>query len=85
MIGCEPSGRDHAVDMGMEQQVLSPCVKDREEADIGSHVYRVGRHLQQRLRCRREQQIVEHCRAGERQNVQSMRHGEDNVEVAGVE
>ena len=48
-VGCESSGRDHAVDMRMEQQVLSPCVKDGEEADIGAHVFRVGGHLQQRL------------------------------------
>ena len=64
VVGRESAGRDHAVDMRMEQQVLSPGVKDGEEADLGAQVFGVGRHFQQRLAVAREQQIVEHCRAG---------------------
>ena len=63
MVGRESAGRDHAVDMRMEQQVLSPCVEDGEEADLGAQMFRVGGHLQQRLRAGCEQQVVE-CDAG---------------------
>ncbi len=38
----EAAARDHAVDMRMEQKILSPSMKDGEEADGGAEMFGVG-------------------------------------------
>lgn len=37
-VGGSASAGDDAVDVGMVEQVLAPCVKDREEADVGTEI-----------------------------------------------
>jgi len=85
VIRGQSAGGNDAVDMRMQQQVLSPCVKDGEEPDLSSEVFWVGCHFEQGLRRGGKQQVVEQRRAGQRQWVQFMWNGEHNVEITGVE
>ena len=36
MVRREPAGGNDAVNVGMQQQVLSPGVQDRDHADLGA-------------------------------------------------
>jgi hypothetical protein len=47
MIWRQPTGRDHAMGVGMIQKVLSPRVKDAEETDLGAKMLGIGGDLQQ--------------------------------------
>ena len=38
MVGCNSSAGNNTVDVGMEQQVLSPRVEDAKEANLRSKV-----------------------------------------------
>src|SRR5437879_10751591 len=67
----------------MQQQVLSPGVQDRDHADLGSQVFRIGCDLQQGLCAGGEQQIVKQARVLQGQDIQFVRHGEDGKEIAG--
>src|SRR5438552_5009755 len=42
VIRRQTAGRDYAMDMGVEQQILSPCVKNAQETDLGTEVLGVG-------------------------------------------
>ena len=42
MIRCDSSTGNNTVDVGMEQQVLSPRVEDAKEANLGSKVLRIA-------------------------------------------
>ena len=46
MIGREATSRDHAMDMRMDLQILSPGVQNAEEPDLSTQVFGVGRDLQ---------------------------------------
>jgi hypothetical protein len=48
VIRGKTSGRDHAMDMRVMQQVLAPSVKHAEETDFCAEVLRIRRDLQQR-------------------------------------
>ena len=50
----ETAPRHHAVQMGVEQQLLAPGVQDGRETDLGSQTFRIGRQRQQGLRRRRK-------------------------------
>jgi len=67
----------------MQQQVLSPGVQDRDHADLGSQVFRIGCDLQQGLCAGGEQQIVKQARVLQGQDIQFVRHGEHGMEIAG--
>ena len=69
----------------MKQQVRSPGMQDREEADLGAEALRVSRHFEQCLGAGREQQVVEDGRAGACKSVEFVRHGEHDMEVVGGE
>ena len=69
----------------MYQQIRSPGMQDREEADLGAEALRIGGHFEQRLGAGREQQVVEDGRAGACKHVEFVRHGEDDMEVVGRE
>src|SRR6185437_8074407 len=78
----QSSGGNNTVKVGMQQQVLSPGVQDGEGADVSAEPLRVARDFDQGLGCGSEQQIVELARAGEGKDVEFMRHGEYDMEVA---
>ena len=71
--------------MRMEQQVLPPGVQNAEDADLGAQVFGVGGHrpsAEAALRC--EQQVIERARVLPAQStIQFVRHGEDDVKIAG--
>ena len=69
----------------MYQQIRSPGMQDREEADLGAEALRIGGHFEQRLGAGREQQVVEDGRAGACKHVEFVRHSEDDMEVVGRE
>src|SRR5215472_17655006 len=69
----------------MKQQVLSPAVQDGEHTDIGAEPLRITCDFDQRLGCGGEQQTIELSRTGQRKDVELMRYGEHDVEVAGGE
>ena len=54
----ETAGGNDAVEMRMQSQVLSPGVKNAEEADLGSEVLGVGRNFEHGLSAGAEEQIV---------------------------
>jgi hypothetical protein len=82
-IGGESTCRNDAVDMRMEQQVLSPCVEDGKHADVGAEPFGVACNFDQGLGCRCEQQIVEDTRTGQGEDVEFVRDGKHGMEVAG--
>ena len=60
-------------------------MQDGEESDLCAQVFRICGNFQQGLGTGLEQQVEEDGLAGECQWVQFMGHGEDDVEVVGVE
>src|SRR6478735_4592345 len=77
----EAASRNHAVDVGMQQQILSPSVKDGDGSDLSTRPFGVRRHLQQCGGSGGKQQVVKAARVFERQHVQLMRNTEDDMEV----
>jgi hypothetical protein len=49
VIRCQSAGRNDAVDMRVEQQLLIPGVQHAEEPDLGAQVFRIAGDLEQRL------------------------------------
>ena len=58
MIKRESARGNDTVNVGMQEQVLSPGVQDGDDADLGSQVFRIGCDFEQSLRAGGEQQIV---------------------------
>ena len=73
------------MNVGMQEQVLSPGVQDREPTDLGSQVFQMGCDFQQGLCAGGEQQIVKQTRILQGQHMEFVRHSEHNMEIAGVE
>src|SRR5262245_7685422 len=46
--GRKAAGRDHAMDMRMDLQILSPGVENAEESDLRTQMFGIGGDLQQR-------------------------------------
>jgi hypothetical protein len=67
--------------MGMSHQVLSPGVKDSQEADLGSEVFGIRRDRPQRLRCSPEENAVNDTLVLKRNRGKSVRHSKDDVEM----
>ena len=85
MIQREPARRNDTVNVGMQKQVLSPRVKDRDDTDVGSEVVGIGCDFQQGLCAGSEQQIVKQTRVFQGQHIEFVRQGEHDMEIAGVE
>ena len=77
----EAAGRNHAVEMRMQAQVLSPGVQDAEEADSGSEMLGIGCDFEHGLSGGAEEQIVEQARMSLTEWVQGVRQSEYDVEV----
>src|SRR5579884_2829192 len=59
MIGRETAGRNHAMDMRMDLQILSPGVQDAEEADLCAQVLRVGCDLKERCGAGAKEEVID--------------------------
>src|ERR1700744_5019754 len=69
----------------MVRQVLCPGVQHAEEADLHAEMLGIGGDDAQGLRCRTEQDIVDHRLVLERDDLDLRRYGEHDVEVRHVE
>src|SRR5215468_5533638 len=85
MIQGEAARGNDTVNVGMQEQVLSPGVQDGDHTDLGSEVLGIRCDFQQRLCASREQQIVKQAGVLQSQHIQLVRYGEDHVKIAGVE
>src|SRR5712692_2350024 len=83
MIRRKPTRGNDAVNVRMQQQVLSPGVQDADHADLGSQVFLIRCDLQQSSCAGGEQQIVKQARVFQGQDIHFMRHGEHGMEIAG--
>ena len=81
----EAAGGNHAVEMRMQSQVLSPGVENAEEADLGSEVLGVGRNLEHGLSAGAKEQIVKQPWIALAERVQLVGQGKDDVEVGDAE
>src|SRR5439155_3686348 len=83
VIGRESTGRNGAVNVGVQKQVLSPGVQDADHADLGAQVFAIDGDLEQGLSAGGEQQVVEQTRVFQGQHVEFVGYSEHNMEVAG--
>src|ERR1019366_8563366 len=72
-----------AVNVGMQEQVLSPGVQDADHADLSAQVFAIDGDLEQSLSAGGEQQVVEQTRILQGQHVEFVGHGEHDMEVTG--
>src|SRR5262249_43070145 len=83
-VGRDSATGNHAMDVGMKEQVLTPGVKNGEETNLRSKMFRITRHLAECFGHRAEKQVVECRLILEDEGVQFMRQREDDVEVTGL-
>lgn len=83
MIGRESAHRNGAVNMRVQQQVLSPGVQNTDHANLSTQVLRICGYLKQGLSTGSEEQIVEQMRVVQGQHIQLVGHAENHVEVVG--
>ncbi len=81
VIGGQAARRNHAVNMGMVQQVLSPGVEDAEEANLRAQVLGVGRDFEERRSAGMEEQTVKDALVLIGERSQWVRQGEDHMNV----
>ena len=85
VIRRQSARRNGAVNMRMEQQVLSPSVKNADDTDFRTQVFGIACHFQQRLCASGKQQVVKHSRVVQRQHIEFVRHSEYDMKIAGGE
>ena len=85
MIGGQSAAGDHAMDVVMAQQGLTPGMQDGEESDLCAEPFWISSHFEQGLGTGVEEQIEKWPGRSQCQRVQFVRHGEHDVEVVGVE
>jgi len=83
VIRRESAGGNGAVNVRMEEQVLSPSMQDADDADLGAQVFAIHGDLEQGLSTGGEQQVVEQTWVLQGQHIEFVRHSEHDVEVAG--
>ena len=82
VIERETAGGNHAMDMRMMLEVLSPGVQHAEEADLSAEMLGIGGYLQQGGGAGAEQQIIDDPLVLQRQPGKFVRQREDHVDVA---
>jgi hypothetical protein len=85
VVGRQAAGGDDAVDMVMGQQVRAPGMQDGEKSDLGAEPFGIGGHFKQSLGAGLEEQIENRLGRSERQRVEFVGQGEDDMKVVGVE
>ena len=81
----ESACRDHAVHMGMQEQVLTPGVQDANETNLSSQSFGVSRYFEHGGRAGAEKQIIQNPGVAQTERVQLLWQGEHDVEVRNVE
>src|SRR5262249_28983099 len=82
VIGRQPTGRHHAMDMRMKFEFLSPTVQHTEEADFCTEMLGIARDFQKTFRTGAKQKIVDDLLVLQSQRGQMTRKGEDHMDVA---
>jgi hypothetical protein len=81
VIGRKTTGWNQTMQVGMEQQVLTPAVQHGKETDLCPEMLGVGGDLEQSLGRGVEQQIVEDLLVDQGQRGEMMRDREDDVDI----
>src|SRR2546427_12385229 len=81
-IGGETSGRDHAVDVRMMEQILAPGMQNRKKSNFCSQVTRIPGYLLQSVRTGAEQEVIEDLLVLQRQLGELVRQSEDDVNTS---
>src|ERR1700738_2515278 len=81
-IGGESPGWDHAMDMRVMPEILTPGMEHREETDLRSEMLGVDGNLQKGFGAGPEQQVVEELLVLQQQWRELVGQGKDHVEVA---
>jgi hypothetical protein len=79
----EPTRGNDTVNVGMQEQVLSPSVQDADPTDLSSQVFGIGCDFQQGLCAGGEQQIVKQTRVFQGEHIEFVGHGKPDMEIAG--
>jgi hypothetical protein len=59
VIGRKTTGWNHAMDMRMDLQILSPSVQNAEEPDLRAQMFGIGCNLQQCRGAGAEQKVID--------------------------
>jgi len=85
MVRGESAGRNQAVYMGMQEQVLPPSVQDADEPNLGAEPLGVGRDFEHGRGTGSKEQVVQNPGVVLTEGVQLMRQCEYDVEVGDAE
>lgn len=75
------AARDHAVQMGMKRERLTPGMKHREKTENDTEMARIAANHEQRLTDGSEQDLVKESSIGEGERIEQIGNGEDDMEV----
>jgi hypothetical protein len=81
VIWGQTSGWDHAVDVRMMEQILTPGMQDRKKSDLCSQVTSIPGYFLQELRSGAEQEPIEDLLVLQCQWGELVRQGEDHVDI----
>jgi hypothetical protein len=81
----DTAARNHAVNVRMKQQVLTPRMKDAEETNLGSEMFGVASYLAECFCDGAEQEVVELGLILQDERVEFVGQREYNVEVTSIE
>ena len=82
VIGRQPTGRNNAMDMGMESKLLTPGMQHGEETKFRAEVSRIASDFEKCFRTGAEQQIVDDFLILQDQWRELRRKREDHMDVA---
>ena len=81
VIGRKATGWDHAMDMRMDLQILSPGVQNAEETDLCAQMFGIGCDLQQSRGAGAEQKVIDDFLVLQSQPCEFVRDGKDHMHV----
>jgi len=58
MIGGESASWNHAMQVGMSEKSLAPCMQNCQKADVGAQVFGISRDLQQSVGGGSKEQVI---------------------------
>src|SRR5256885_642291 len=81
VIWGQAAGWNHAVDMRMNLEILSPGMQDAEEPDLGAEMFGIGSDFHQSRGAGAKQKVVDDLLVLERQPRQFVRDRKDHMHV----
>lgn len=77
----QPSASYDAMEVRVEEKILSPRVKDSSEADLGSEMLLCSRDCQERLRCCGKEDLENGLLVAKSKGIESVGDREDDVKI----